>query len=64
MTAIGCAVLTFMMFGMVGYLIIAQLTTLPNWILHTARILWIAPLVIFLIAQALLPVARERSGEK
>ena len=64
MTAMGCGVLTFMMFGMVAYLVIAQLTTLPNWVLHIARILWIAPLVIFLLAQALLPLARDRSGSK
>jgi hypothetical protein len=53
-----------MMFGMVAYLVIAQLTSLPNWVLHTARILWIAPLVIFLLAQALLPIARNRTGSK
>lgn len=64
MTAIGCGVLTFMMFGMVAYLVVAQLTSLPKWVLHTARILWITPLVIFLLAQALLPVARDRSSRK
>ena len=64
MTAMGCGVLTFMLFGMVVYLVIAQLTSLPTWVLHTARILWIAPLVIFLLAQALLPIARDRSGSK
>jgi hypothetical protein len=61
MAAIGCGVLTFMMFGMVGYLILAQLTDLPTWVLHVARALWIAPLVIFLLAQALLPLTRSRS---
>ncbi len=64
MTAIGCGVLTFMMFGMVAYLVIAQLTDLPKWVLHLGRILWIAPLVIFLLAQMLLPIARDRSSEK
>lgn len=64
MTAMGCGVLTFMMFGMVAYLVIAQLTSLPNWVLHTARILWITPLVIFLLAQALLPISRDRSANK
>ena len=64
MTAMGCGVLTFMMFGMVAYLVVAQLTSLPKWVLHTARILWITPLVIFLLAQALLPVARDRSARK
>ncbi len=64
MTAVGCGVLTFMMFGMVAYLVIAQLVELPKWILHIARALWIAPLVLFLLAQALLPIARDRSAEK
>jgi len=61
MTAIGCGVLMFMMLGMVAYLIVAQLVSLPDWVLHVARILWITPLMIFLIAQLLLPVARQRS---
>ena len=60
MTAIGCGVLTFMMLGMVAYLILAQLVPLPDTVLHILRILWIAPLVLFLIAQALLPLARNR----
>ena len=64
MTAIGCGVLMFMMFGMIAYLIVAQLKDLPKWALHIARLLWITPLVIFLIAQALLPVARSRASNK
>jgi len=64
MTAIGCGVLTFMMFGMVAYLVVAQLTDLPDWVLHLGRILWIAPLVIFLLCQMLLPIARDRASEK
>ncbi len=62
MTAIGCGVLTFMMLGMVAYLIAAQLTDLPDWMLHLGRALWITPLVIFLLAQALLPLARNRAS--
>lgn len=64
MTAIGCGVLTYMMFGMVAYLIVAQLLELPDWALHLGRILWVAPLVLFLIAQFLLPLTRERAAEK
>ncbi|MEJ7592149.1 MAG: hypothetical protein WKF77_11410 [Planctomycetaceae bacterium] len=60
MTAMGCGILTFMMLGMVAYLIVAQLVPLPDTVLHILRILWIAPLVLFLIAQALLPLARDR----
>jgi hypothetical protein len=61
MTTMCCGILTFMMFGMVAYLILAQLVDLPNIVLHILRILWIAPLVLFLIAQTLLPLARDRS---
>lgn len=60
MTAMGCGVLTFMMLGMVAYLIVAQLVPLPKSVLHILRILWITPLVLFLIAQVLLPLARDR----
>lgn len=60
MTAIGCGVLTYMMLGMVAYLILAQLVPLPDIALHILRILWIAPLVLFLLAQFLLPLARDR----
>ena len=62
MTAMGCGVLTFMMLGMVAYLIVAQLVPLPDTVLHILRILWITPLVLFLIAQVLLPLARDRGS--
>ncbi|MFN9718353.1 MAG: hypothetical protein ACK58L_06655 [Planctomycetota bacterium] len=64
MTAIGCGVLTYMMLGMVAYLIVAQLMDLPDWALHLGRILWVAPLVLFLVAQFLLPLTRERASGK
>ena len=60
MTAIGCGVLTYVILGMVGFLIMAQLTSLPPLVLQIARIVWIAPVVLFLLAQFLLPLARER----
>ncbi len=60
MTAIGCGVLTYVIFGMVAFLIMAQLTSLPPMFLQIARIVWIAPVVLFLFAQFLLPLARER----
>ena len=64
MTAMGCCVLTFMMLGMVVYLIVAQLVPLPDTVLHILRILWITPLVLFLIAQVLLPLARDRANRE
>lgn len=64
MTAMGCGVLTFMLLGMVAYLILAQLSDLPDWLLHLGRILWITPLVVFLLAQLLLPLARNRSSSQ
>ncbi len=64
MTAMGCGVLTFMMLGMVAYLIVAQLVPLPDTVLHILRILWITPLALFLIAQVLLPLARDRGSRE
>ena len=63
MTALGCGVLTWLLLGMVAYLIAGQLLTLPGWAWHTARILWMVPLGIFLIAQLLLPLTRNRGGQ-
>ena len=60
MTAIGCGVLTYVTFGMIVFLVIAQVTNLPPLALEIGRILWIAPVVFFLLAQFLLPLARER----
>lgn len=60
MTAIGCGILAWMIFGMVAYLIIAQVLEVPPTMLYVARILWFTPLVLFLAAQLLLPLARER----
>ncbi len=63
MTAIGCGVLTYLLFGLVAFLLVAQVATLPQWALQIGRILWITPLVLFLFAQFLLPLARERSSK-
>ena len=63
MTAIGCGVLTWLMFGLVGFLVVAKLANLPPWVLQLGRILWITPLVLFLFAQLLLPLARERKSK-
>ena len=64
MTAMGCGVLTFMMLGVVAYLIVAQIVPLPDTVLHILHILWITPLVLFLIAQVLLPLARDRGSRE
>ena len=64
MTAIGCGILTWMMLGLVMYLVVAALGDWPEWLLHTARILWVAPLILFLVAQFLLPLARGRSSSR
>lgn len=64
MTAIGCGVLTWMMLGMVGFLVIAKVANLPPAVLEIGRILWIAPIVIFLFVQFLLPLTRSREAAK
>ena len=60
MTAIGCGVLTYVILGLVGFLIVAKVANLPPWALKTARVVWIAPVVLYLLAQLLLPLSRER----
>lgn len=62
MTAMGCGVLTWLLFSMVALLIAGQLLDLPDWFWQIARILWFTPVVLFLVAQFLLPLARDRSG--
>ncbi|MFM7059170.1 MAG: hypothetical protein ACKO2P_19840 [Planctomycetota bacterium] len=62
MTAMGCGVLTWLLFSMVALLIVGQLLDLPDWFWQTARILWFTPVLLFLVAQFLLPLARDRSG--
>lgn len=62
MTAIGCGVLIWTLLGMVIFLITAKLASLPPTVLEIIRVLWIAPLILFLLAQFLLPLARERKS--
>jgi hypothetical protein len=62
MTAMGCVVLVLMMFGLVGYLVLAHVLQPPEVVLRIARAVWIAPAVLYLLAQLLLPIARNRSA--
>lgn len=62
MTAIGCGVLTWMMLGMIGYLLVGQLLKPPVGVMQVLRALWIAPVAVFLLAQLLLPLARGRQA--
>lgn len=62
MTAIGCGVLAWLIFGMVAYLMAAHVLKPPQIVLQIGRIVWIGPLILFLVAQFLLPLARDRSG--
>lgn len=60
MTAIGCLVLTWMLTGMMVWLLVGQLIRLPAWFWSVARIVWLTPMVVFLLAQLLLPLSRDR----
>lgn len=64
MTAIGCGVLTWTLLGMIVFLTAAQVLELPPAVLHLGRILWIAPVVLFLAVQLLLPLTRDRQSSK
>ncbi len=63
MTAIGCGLLTWLMLGMIGYLLIGQLLKPAAIVMQVMRALWIAPVVIFLLTQFLLPIARGRQRD-
>jgi len=60
MTAIGCGVLTWLFLGLIGYLLVGQLFEPPERLMLVLRGLWILPVVLFLVAQLLLPIARGR----
>jgi hypothetical protein len=60
MTAIGCGMLMFMLISFVALLIAGRLLNLPDWAMKTLRVMWLAPLVIFLLLQGLLPLTRSR----
>lgn len=58
MTAIGCGVLTFTLLGMIAYLLVGQMFAADSIVLQVVRVLWIAPLIIFLLLQFLVVIAR------
>jgi hypothetical protein len=59
MTALGCAVLLGTLLLMLVYLAIGATVPLPGWALLLLRAVVFAPLVIFLLAQLLLPLSRS-----
>jgi myo-inositol 2-dehydrogenase/D-chiro-inositol 1-dehydrogenase len=64
MTAIGCALLVATFLLTLVYLGIASLIPLPGYALIGLRALVFGPLVLFLLAQILLPLTRPSSAEK
>ena len=64
MTAIGCSLLVITFFLTLCYLGIASLIPLPPTVLVMLRTLVFAPLVVFLVAQILLPLTRPSSTER
>ena len=63
MTAIGCGLLIATLFLMLGYLGIASVIPLPQNVLVVLRVFVFGPLIIFLIAQLLLPLTRPSTDE-
>ncbi len=57
----GCGVLLLTLFLMVGFLMIASVVPLPGPLLVIGRIAVFAPLFLFLLSQALLPLTRAAS---
>ena len=63
MTAIGCGLLVATFFLSLCYLAIAKLIPLPSQVLIGLRALVFLPLVVFLVAQFLLPLTRPSTNE-
>ena len=63
MTAIGCGLLVGTLLMMLCFLGIASVVPLPEPVLIGLRVLVFAPLVLFLLAQVLLPLTRPSSNE-
>ena len=64
MTAVGCGLLIATFLLTLCYLGIASLVPLPSPVLVGLRMVVFAPLVLFLIAQILLPLTRPSSAER
>ena len=64
MTAIGCGLLVGTLFLMLCFLGIASIVPLPKPVLIGLRYLVFLPLVVFLLAQILLPLTRPSSMER
>ena len=64
MTAIGCGVMLFTLMGLVIYLMVGEIFDLPPFAMQLLRLLWVAPIVIFLALQLLVFVARPSTSVK
>jgi predicted dehydrogenase len=64
MTAIGCGLLVATFLLTLCFLGIASVVPLPDMVLIGMRTLVFAPLVVFLVAQVLLPLTRPSSSER
>lgn len=64
MTAIGCGLLVATFLLTLCYLGIASVIPLPSGVLIVLRTLVFAPLIIFLVAQILLPLTRPASSDR
>jgi hypothetical protein len=64
MTALGCAVLMGTLVLMLAYLAVASVVPLNGTLLVVLRTLVFAPLVLFLIAQLLLPLTRAAKASR
>lgn len=64
MTAIGCGLLVATLFLTLCFLGVASVVPLPPAVLVGLRVLVFAPLVLFLLAQVLLPLTRPSSNER
>ncbi len=63
MTALGCGVLSYLFFGLIAYLLVGELLDVGERTMKMLRIVWFAPVVVYLALQFLLVLARPASND-
>ncbi|MAG92982.1 MAG: hypothetical protein CMJ48_04445 [Planctomycetaceae bacterium] len=63
MTALGCGVLSYLFFGLIAYLLVGELLDVGERTMKMLRIVWFAPVIVYLALQFLLVLARPASQQ-
>ena len=64
MTALGCGVLGYLFFGLIAYLLVGELLDVGPRAMKILRLVWFAPVLVYLALQFLVVLARPASQEE